>query len=321
VRLTGALFFLAEGSSPYVAEAPGAAELAPAVLPGAQQIVSYHVVREGGCWFSLLPEGEPVWLAAGDVLVVSHGDAYRLANPRDTLPTLSPQENLEAFRRLARRELPAVLVEGGGGDPPVRLICGFLGCDVRPFNPALAALPQALVVRPSGDGSAERLRRLAQLVVLEAEEPGAGSACVLLRLGELLFVEVIRRYLAGLTDGESGWLAGLRDPFVGRALQLIHQRPEQAWTLASLASGASLSRSALAERFAGFVGCPPMQYLARCRMQRAARLLADGGAKVAAVAHAVGYDSEAAFSRAFKKTLGVSPAHWRRIATGTAGAG
>ena len=315
VRLTGALFFLSDGSFPYVAEAPSAAELAPAILPGAQQIVSYHVVREGGCWFSLLaesaPEREPRWLQAGDVLVVPHGDPYRLANPRDARSPLTPDENREAFRMLARRELPPVLVEGGGGEPRLSLICGFLGCDVLPYNPALAALPRALVVRP-GETGGERLRQLVEMVVLEAEEAGAGSACVLLRLGELLFVEVVRRHLAALTGEARGWLAGLRDPFVGRALQLLHARPHEPWTLASLAAGAGLSRSALAERFQQLVGQPPMQYLARWRMQCAARLLADGEAKVAAVAHAVGYESEAAFSRAFKKLVGVSPASWRR---------
>ena len=324
VRLTGALFFLSEGSFPYVAEAPCAADLAPAILPGAQQIVSYHVVREGGCWFSLLPdsplgEGEPRWLSAGDVLVVPHGDAYRLANPRGLRSPLSEEENREAFRMLVRRELPPVLVEGGGGEPRLRLICGFLGCDVVPFNPALAALPRVLVVRPTENGG-ERLRQLVELVTLEAEEAGAGSACVLLRLGELLFVEVVRRHLAALGGEASGWLAGLRDPFVGRALQLLHERPAEPWTLARLAAGAALSRSALAERFTGLVGLPPMQYLARWRMQCAARLLSDGEAKVAAVAHAVGYDSEAAFSRAFKKLVGVSPAAWRRDAGASAAA-
>ena len=319
MRLTGALFFLSDGSYPYVAEAPSAAELAPAILPGAQQIVSYHVVREGGCWFSLLPgdaprsarQDEPRWLQAGDVLVVPHGDPYRLANPRDARSPLTPEENREAFRMLARRELPPVLVEGGGGEPRLSLICGFLGCDVLPFNPALSALPRALVVRP-GETGGERLRQLVEMVVLEAEEARAGSACVLLRLGELLFVEVVRSHLAALTAEARGWLAGLRDPCVGRALQLLHARPHETWTLTGLAAGAGLSRSALAERFQRLVGQPPMQYLAHWRMQCAARLLADGDAKVAAVAHAVGYDSEAAFSRAFKKLVGVSPASWRR---------
>jgi AraC-like DNA-binding protein len=313
VRLTGALFFLAEGSFPYSAEAPSARELAPEILPGAQQIVSYHVVREGGCWLTMLAARQTLWLDPGDILVIPHGDAYRISNPLEAVPPLSPEENRAAFRMLARRELPPVLVEGGGGEPVLRLVCGFLGCDVAPFNPVLASLPPVLVVRPGGDGG-DRLAQLVDLVVAEAFEGAAGSACVLIRLGELLFVEVVRRHLADLGGEQTGWLAGLRDPAVGRALGLLHERPEAPWTLSSLARGASLSRSALAERFTQLVGQPPMQYLARWRMQRAARLLADGPAKVAAVAHAVGYDSEAAFSRAFKKLVGISPARWRQYA-------
>lgn len=135
---------------------------------------------------------------------------------------------------------------------------------------------------------------------------------MLLRLSEVLFVEVVRRYLDGLAAGQTGWLAGLRDPIVGHALALLHDRPAHSWALEGLAREIGVSRSALADRFTQFVGQPPMRYLAHWRMQIAARSLADGGAKVAALAHDVGYDSEAAFSRAFKKIVGMSPAAWRR---------
>ena len=145
----------------------------------------------------------------------------------------------------------------------------------------------------------------------ESRDKRAGSRSVLLRIGELMFVEVVRRHLATLTAGEGGWLAGLRDPLVGRALERLHSEPGRAWTLETLAREVASSRSVLAERFAHFVGEPPMHYLARWRIQCAAGLLADGGAKVSAVGRTVGYDSEAAFSRAFKKHAGVSPAAWR----------
>jgi AraC-like DNA-binding protein len=316
VRLTGALFFLAEGSSPYAAEAPSGQVLAPAILPGAQQIVSYHLVREGGCWVTLPGGAAATWLGPGDVLVIPHGDPYLLSNPSQARSPLSPDENREVFRMLARGQLPALLVEGEG-EPCVRLVCGFLGCDVLPFNPVLAALPRALVVRRSPTTAAppageDRLAQLVELAVQEAHAPRPGSACMLLRLGELLFVEVVRRHLAGLPAEESGWLAGLRDPFVGRALRLLHTRSAEPWTLAGLAHESGLSRSSLAARFMQLVGVAPMQYLTRWRMQLAARLLTDGNGKVAAVAHAVGYESEAAFSRAFKKLVGSSPAVWRR---------
>jgi AraC-like DNA-binding protein len=139
---------------------------------------------------------------------------------------------------------------------------------------------------------------------------------VLLRLSELMFVEVVRRHLAALPRPEAGWLAALGDPEVGRALALLHARPGEPWTLDSLGREAGLSRSTLAQRFTDMVGEPPMRYLARWRMQLAARRLADGGAKVQAVALEVGYDSEAAFSRAFKKIVGTSPAGWRKRSSG-----
>lgn len=309
VRLSGALFFLVEARSPWTSEAPDGATLAPVILPGAQQIVSYHLVREGACWCTLVGE-EPRRLEAGDVVVIPHGTAYVLSTAADAASTQRPEEVLAGFRMLARRQLPAVLVEGGSGAERVSLVCGFLGCDVLPFNPVLSALPRALVVR-AVDGGDDRLRRLVELAVDEAGERRAGSDCVLLRLGELLFVEVIRRHLAALAPGETGWLAALSDGFVGRALGLLHERPEAPWTLASLAREVALSRSALAARFTLLVGEPPMQYLARWRMQCAAQLLADGAQKVATVAHAVGYESEAAFSRAFKRAVGMPPAAWR----------
>jgi AraC-like DNA-binding protein len=156
------------------------------------------------------------------------------------------------------------------------------------------------------------LARLIDFAVMESQERRAGGECVRLRLSEVMFVEVVRRHLAGLPAEQTGWLAGLRDPSVGRALTCLHERPGDDWTLETLAKAAGLSRSALAERFTHFVGDPPMQYLTRWRMQVAARLLADGQAKVATVGLQVGYDSEAAFSRAFKKAAGVPPSAWRR---------
>jgi AraC-like DNA-binding protein len=160
-------------------------------------------------------------------------------------------------------------------------------------------------------GSADPLGRLIELAIAESLDQRAGGECVRLRLSELMFVEVLRRHLATLPEGQTGWVAGLRDPLVGRALGLLHQRPAEAWTLESLAAAVGRSRSALADRFAEVVGQPPMQYLAHWRIQLAARRLADPEAKVSAIAFDVGYESEAAFSRAFKRIAGVSPASWR----------
>jgi len=188
------------------------------------------------------------------------------------------------------------------------LVCGFLGCDRRPFNPLLAALPRRTHMRGmSHTWQSGYTRQLTE----ESRLGRAGADTVLTRLAELMFIEVLRRYLDKLPRGQTGWLAGLRDDVVGRVLTLLHGRPGHPWTLAELAREASSSRSNLAKRFTLLVGQPPMQYLAQWRMQVAANLLTQSGAKVAAIGAEVGYDSEAAFSRAFKKATGLAPGAWR----------
>jgi AraC-like DNA-binding protein len=205
-----------------------------------------------------------------------------------------------------------VVREGGPGPGSIRVFCGFLGCDALPFNPVLRSLPKLLHVRRPASAEIDGLDRLLELVVSESEQKRSGSRSVLLRIGELMFVEVLRRYLTRVGAGERGWLAGLRDPVVGRALARLHQEPARAWTLEDLAREAAASRSVLTERFTYLVGEPPMHYLARWRVQRAAaKLASDPSTKVSAVAREVGYDSEAAFSRAFKRLTGVAPAAFR----------
>ena len=311
MRLSGALFFRVDATSPWVIEMPDTAALASVTLPRAHHVISYHVVTRGACSGALLGGGEAVRLQAGDVLVFPHGDPYVMSIAPGTRGGPSPADVLAFMSEMAAGRLPFVVAEGGGGPQELGLVCGFLGCDVRPFNPLLGALPRLLHVRDAF-APGDPLGRLIDFAVAESHEPRPGGECVRLRLSELMFVEVVRRYLAGLSAEQTGWLAGLRDRVVGRALALLHERPGEAWTLEKLAREVGLSRSALAERFTHFVGEPPVQYLTRWRMQVAARLLADGHAKVATIALQVGYDSEAAFSRAFKKLAGVPPAAWRR---------
>ena len=314
VRLTGAMLFLVEASTPWVSWAPQAEAFRRVVLPAAQHLVSLHIVTHGGCWGGLTG-GPPERLETGDVLVIPHGDAYYLADPQEAERTYGDEDAVSFFRDMAAGKLPSTVIEGGNGPGKSQFICGFLGCDLRPFNPVLSTLPRLLRVRPatsSGDG----LPHLIAFALEELREHRSGGQVVKLRIAELLFVDVMRRYLEALPSEQSGWLAGLRDPLVARALALLHNAPAHGWTLDAVAAQAGTSRSVLAQRFVHFIGQPPMQYLRQLRMQLASRLLVEDGAKVVSVAAAVGFVSEAAFSRAFKKCVGFSPDEWRRQRAG-----
>ena len=236
-----------------------------------------------------------------------------MASAPDLRSDLPPDAVLEFFRMMAADSAPFSVTEGGGGAERAQVICGFLGCDVRPFNPVLEALPRVLhLQQKNGTSADDRLTQLVEFALAESRDRQSGTRCVLLHLSELLFIEVVRRYLASLTRRHTGWLAGLRDPIVGHALTLLHSRPTHAWSLERLAKEIGVSRSSLAERFNELTGQPPMRYLTRWRIQLSCRLLCDDGARVSAVALDVGYRSEAAFSRAFKTMMGTSPATWRR---------
>jgi AraC-like DNA-binding protein len=300
VRLRGAVFYDVRATAPWIAAAPPAKVLAPQVMPGAEHVIEYHAITAGHCW-GQVEGGAPVRLEAGDIVVFPQGDAHVMASE----PNPSKGHRLAQVGRPVGGQLPVLIAEGGGG-APAQLVCGFLGCDARPFNPLLASLPRMIVLR-----AVESLAPFVKLAVAESAQRRAGGEAVLARLSELMFVEMVRHHLATLPAEQTGWLAGLRDGFVGRSLALLHDRPTHDWTLDELGSEVGLSRSAFTERFTRLVGTPPMQYLAQWRMQLASGLLAGGSAGIAEVAHAVGYGSEAAFSRAFKKLVGSSPAAWR----------
>lgn len=310
VRLTGSMLFLVDAHPPWMSWAPKTEAFRRVVLPAAQHLISYHIVTQGGCWAGLR-DAPPERFDTGDVLVVPHGDAYYLADPPGTEAPYGPEEAVAFFRAMAAGEMPSIVREGGDGARRTQFVCGFLGCDLRPCNPVLDALPAMLHLR-AATLPTDRLRHLIEFALCELREPSSGGQGVRLRLAELMFVEVVRRHVETMADTHSGWLAGLHDPLVARTLSLLHGAPSRRWTVEELAAQAGTSRSVLAERFAHFVGQPPMQYLTQWRMQLATRLLAEPGArKVAAVAEAVGYESEAAFSRAFKKWVGMAPATWR----------
>jgi AraC-like DNA-binding protein len=311
VKLSGALFFLVNASTPWGIDVPDADRFASIILPRARHVVSYHIILKGSGWAGI-PNGAHARFEAGDVLVFAHGDPYAMLSAPGQRPEFDAQATLQFFREMAAGRLPFVVEEGGGGPERAQFVCGYLGCDIQPFNPVLATLPRLLHVKRSSAAPGGLLDRLIELTLMEARANAAGSACIRLGLSELMFVEVVRRHIEALPAGQTGWLSGLRDPAIGRVLHMLHGEPARQWTLNELAAQAGLSRAVVAERFAHLVGCPPIHYLTLWRMQMAARLLTDGTMKVAAVAREAGYESEAAFSRAFKKTTGRSPTAWRK---------
>ena len=307
VRLTGAAYFDFELSSPWVREAPPARDLAGLVMPGAQRVIEYHLIAKGSCWGQAIGLGEPIRLGEGDVILFPRGDAHVISSE----PGMRERVDIAAFPDRST-PLPVFYEIGGGGPERARLVCCFLGCDDRPYNPLLDALPSVIHLSATrAHSTAEWLGQLMSTAAIESRSARPGGENVLARLSELMFVETIRQYLATLPLSESGWLAGLRDPIVGHALAALHREPAAPWTVERLARAVAISRSVLAERFTDLVGQPPMQYLALWRMQLASRLLIDGR-PLAAIADAVGYESEASFSRAFKKLVGHSPAAWRQ---------
>lgn len=306
VRLTGSVFFRVEGAPPWVAEAPASRAIAAQVMPAADHVIEFHAIARGRCLAGIVGE-VPVALEAGDVICFPHGDPHVLSSA----PGLRAPPDLAPYA-LAKRAPRPFHLKVGSGPSEVEVVCGFFGCDARPFNPLLAALPRVLRASDRDGPRCGWLSRLLEAAEAEVRSPGPGGEGVLSRLSELMFVEMIRRHLEAQPAQRAGWLAGLCDPHVGRALAALHAGPGEAWSLERLARAAGLARSSLAERFTGLIGEPPMQYLARWRMQVAAGLLATTHDGVAAIAGRVGYASEAAFNRAFKKCVGVPPATWRR---------
>ena len=306
VRLTGSVFYRVECAPPWVAEAPASSAIADQVMPGIDHVIEFHAVARGRCLAGIVGE-TPVELEAGDVICFPHGDPHVLASA----PGLRATPDLSSYARPQGMPLP-YRVRYGTGPTEVELVCGFFGCDARPFNPLLAALPRMLRGSDRDGLRAGWLSRFVETAEAESRSPGPGGESVLSRISELMFVELVRRHVEGLPPNRSGWLAGLCDPHVGRALAALHASPGDAWTVEQVARAAGLARSSLAERFAALIGEPPMQYLTRWRMQVAAGLLATTHDGVGAIGARVGYASEAAFNRAFKKSVGVPPATWRR---------
>jgi AraC-like DNA-binding protein len=315
VRLRGAVFYYLNYGREWAAEAPAAREIADAVMPGAEHVMEYHVITKGSGWAAIVGQ-PPVRLATGDIVMFPHGDAHVMSSAPGMRPERFDVEWAFATRNdpkpipVTFHSTDALSLGPAMPSAQTHVVCGFLACDLRPFNPLIATLPRLLHLPRSGNG--DWIPAALEQAVTASQNRSPGSEALLERLSEMMFVDAIRRYVEQLPEQSSGWLAGLRDRHVGRALALLHADPARDWTIDVLAAEVALSRSAFHDRFLQLVGQPPMQYLTQWRMQRAARLLSETQAPVASIALEVGYDSEAAFSRAFKRAAGKPPAAWRR---------
>lgn len=304
VVLKGALYFNAEFSAPWGFNAPTGRELAPLLAPDAPHLLIYHFLVEGSGIVRLGNEA-PIELEPGDVVVVPHGDAHAMCNAQGTTPKLSAA----MIAKLKTHDLTAM--HAGGGGEVARFVCGFMVCDPLLCRPILQSLPPAFKVSLRTDKSGQWLEHTLLHLVEEAASENVGSEAVLAKLSEALFVDTLRRYLASLPEQQVGWLAAARDPFIGKSLMLMHSRSPHPWTIAELAREVGLSRSSLVERFTKYLSEPPMAYLTRWRLKLAARALASTSRGVAEIAKDVGYESEAAFNRAFKREFGLPPARYR----------
>jgi AraC-like DNA-binding protein len=314
VRLRGAVFYYVSGTQKWAAEAPPSQAIAAAVMPEAEHVIEYHVVISGQCWAALIGQS-PVRLCSGDIVLFPHGDPHVMSSA----PGMRADPNVAWYYESKIEQLPFRIAYDGTSPSlaelpkdaaDTTLVCGFLGCDVRPFNPLIATLPRMLHLRSEAGGG--WIAQFMQQAVAESASKRPGGEAMLARMSEMMFVDAVRRFVDDLPPESTGWLAGVRDRHVGRALALMHEQPAHAWTMDDLGRKSGLSRSALHQRFVQLIGQPPMQYLTNWRMQVASGLLRNTNSTVATVALDVGYDSEAAFARAFKRIVGFPPATWRR---------
>jgi AraC-like DNA-binding protein len=315
VRLEGAVYLNAEFTAPWCIRGECSVPSVRERLASAEHVLFFHFLTEGACKVRLADGGEALDVAAGDLILIPHDDRHLLGSDLH----LAPTENDRLIGADGAADADFVRIRHGGGGAATRFVCGYLACSRSLCRPLLEVLPRVIRI-PIGDGPAAALvRDLLRMGVRESSASGPGAGSMLAKLSELMFVEAMRRYVGTLPPHGKGWLAGVRDAQVGRALALLHRDPGRAWTVDDLGREVALSRSALAERFTALVGEPPIQYLMRWRLALAAQVLRSGREAVSRVAERTGYESEAAFSRAFKREFGMPPAAWRKAGPRAAG--
>jgi AraC-like DNA-binding protein len=305
VRMTGAIFYYAECTAPWGFAVPRLQDVAHVLAPGTERLVPYHLVAGGEAVVRF--EGVPeISLQAGDVVIIPHGDAHILSNGSPST-LIDSAASLGKFLGGDQR-----MMRLGGGGAATTFVCGYFGCERHADALFLAGLPQMIRINVRGDATGQWLESSIRYLVAETDRMRAGQKVLLSKMAEALFIQTLRIYMEKLPPEQTGWLAGARDPIVGGCLALMHQQPYRRWRLAELAAKVAASRSVVAERFAFLLGEGPLTYLARWRLQLAARLLQTSRKTILQIAAEVGYESEAAFNRAFKREFGVPPAKYRR---------
>jgi AraC-like DNA-binding protein len=302
LRLEGAIFLRGEYTEAWSYESPTGEMMASLLRPGRERLLFFHIIAAGRCWVSI-DDGERHWADCGDVVVIPYGHQHKMGGTIETTCV----SVLELMSPPPWTELP--VVRHGAGGERTDVICGYLDVEDPLFDPALAALPSIFVVRPTG--AAAPWVESSLRYVLEATEGGDSDSQILTRLPAIVLAEVLRLHIASTPAADRGWLAALRDPVLAPALAELHRSPERKWTVADLAAASNVSRSLLDERFRQMLGRSPIRYLTEWRLHIAKELLATTDLGVHAIARQVGYDSEEAFSRAFKRAHGLAPAHWR----------
>jgi AraC-like DNA-binding protein len=312
VRMTGAIFVDAICTAPWGFSVPHMAKVTHLLAPGTEHLVGYHLVTEGKALVGL-PGAPDIAISAGDIVIFPHGDAHTVVNG-------SPSRLVDSGAALGKwlgGDFVPLKVGAGGGGEVTRFVCGYFGCERHAARLFLAGLPACIRMNVRGDGAGEWLEASVRHLLNDTTSRRPGRGALLAKMAEAIFIETLRRYMEELPPEQTGWLAGARDSVVGAVLALLHHKPCHPWTVAELASTAGTSRTVMVERFARFLGEPPLTYLARWRLQLAARKLQTTQETVLNVAADVGYESESAFNRAFKREFGLPPAQYRKSLAGS----
>jgi len=305
VKLSGAVFFNAEFSAPWGFSTPPTSTITAKLAPKKTHLVLYHFVLAGGTVAQLV-DGPSIALSAGDIIVFPHAHQHHMTSEKGAA---APFPDYGISAKIKARDLRPL--QAGGGGATSRFVCGYMTCDPYISRPILSGLPPVFKVNIRTDHSGHWLESSILHLVEEAASGHVGSEAMLAKLSEALFVDTFRRYVASLPEQQMGWLAGSRDPIVGKSLGLLHSRIAHPWTIADLADQVGISRSGLVKRFTQYLSEPPMTYLTRWRLQLAARSLEGTSRGVAEIAADIGYESEAAFNRAFKREFGQPPGQYR----------